>query len=393
MDELNLLARSLPDAPPPRAEVVEKARARLAAARKEPVRPRQAGRAGWRGRTWGWTLGTAAATVAVVMAVVALVANLTTAPAPPPVLAPDAGAGALLRLADRVAGLPDDSDAYWRRPLLNNGLIRVRAGDQTFNLLHSDRIDLWQPRDPGDPVQAVQRKMFTRPATPADERAWRKAGSPTTLQRVCASVADDECVMPRLRSKPSDCLYTRAADPGGVFGDRRLGDFTLAELAALPDDAARLREVLRTRWEGRADRMRRESFDEFLPVAGALLEMPVRPSVRAAALRLLAGLPTTKVLGPAVDPLGREGLAVTFVKSEGFFMEFGADDEVPEVHATILDPRTGTVLAHTTAAGESTEGVAKGTMIYYQAWAPEAGWTDERPGRPHACRLSKSVIP
>ncbi|MET7459195.1 hypothetical protein [Nonomuraea sp. NPDC005501] len=392
MDELNLLARSLPDAPPPRAEVVEKARARLAAARKEPVRPRQAGRAGWRGRTWGWTLGTAAATVAVVMAVVALVANLTTAPAPPPVLAPDAGAGALLRLADRVAGLPDDSDAYWRRPLLDNGLIRVRAGDRTFNVLYSDRIDLWQPRDPGDPVQAEQRKMFVRPATPADERAWRAAGSPTTLKRVCAPGAD-ECVKVRLRSKPSDCLYTRAAEPGGMYGDRRLGELTVADLAALPDDAIRLREVLRTRWEGREDRMGPVSFEEFLPRAGYLLEMPVRPSVRAAALRLLAGLPTTKVIGPAVDPLGREGLAVTFGKSEGFFMEFGAEDELPEVHATILDPRTGTVLAHTTAAGRSTEGAAKGTMMYYQAWAPEAGWTGERPERPRACRHSDTPIP
>ncbi|MEV0144810.1 MULTISPECIES: CU044_5270 family protein [unclassified Nonomuraea] len=391
MDELNLLARSLPDAPPPRAEVVEKARARLAAARQEPVRPHRAGRAGWRGRTWGWTLGTAAATVAVVMAVVALVGNLTTAPAPP-VLAPDAGADALIRLADRVARLPDDSGAYWRRPLLDNGLIRVRAGDQTFNVLYSSRIELWQPRDPGDPVQVVRGKTITRPATPADERAWQAAGSPATLRRVCAP-GDDECAKVRLRSKLSDCLYTRAAEPGGVFGDRRLGELTLADLAALPDDAARLREALRTRWEGREERMGRESFDEFLSRAGALLEMPVRPSVRAAALRLLAGLPTTKVLGPAVDPLGREGLAVTFGKSEGFTMTFGADDEVPEVHATILDPRTGTVLSHTTAAGESTEGVAKGTMMYYQAWAPEAGWTGERPERPRACRLSKSVIP
>lgn len=142
MDELSLLARSLPDAPPPSAEVVEKARARLSAAQHGPVRPRRVNR---RGVVWGWTLGAAAATVAIVMAVVTLVPNVTTAPTP--MLVPADGNDALLRLADQVAKLPEEGGAYWRRPLLNNGLVRVRAGGKTFNVLYSSRIDLWQPRD------------------------------------------------------------------------------------------------------------------------------------------------------------------------------------------------------------------------------------------------------
>lgn len=235
MDELRLLARALPDAPPPSAEVVEKARLRLAAAQRKPVRP---GRANRRGLAWGWTLGAAATTIAVVMAVVTLVSNVTAVPAP--VLAPAGGNGALLRLADQIAKLPDERGDYWRRPLLNNELIRVRAGGETFNVLSSSRIDLWQPRDPGDPVQAEQRQLFVRPATEADERAWRAAGSPVTVQRpVCTGVGD--CAKVRLRSKPSQCVYTRAAEPGGVLGDARLGELTLADLAALPGDAEQLR--------------------------------------------------------------------------------------------------------------------------------------------------------
>lgn len=390
MDELTLLARALPDAPPPSAEVVERARAQLAAARKEPVRPRRSGR---RGLVWAWTLGTAMATAAVVMAVVTLVSSL--APVPAPALVPAGGNEALLRLADEVAKLPDDRGAYWRRPLLNNGLTRVKAGDKAFNVLSSSRIDLWQPRDARDPVHAEQWEQFVRPATPADERVWRAAGAPATVQRVCTpGTRAGDCKKIRMRSKPSDCLYTHAAEPGGVLGDRRLGELTLADLSALPGDAALLRERLRAYWKAGEGGMVRESFEKYLSRSWVLLELPVSPSVRAAALRLLAGLPTAKVRGSVTDPMGRQGLAVTFVKSEGFTAQFGADDEVAERYITILHPRTGTVLAtNVSIAAESAEGLPQGTAMHYQAWAPEAGWTDERPERPRGCRLSDRPMP
>ncbi|MFC7642196.1 hypothetical protein ACFQX6_15420 [Streptosporangium lutulentum] len=154
-----------------------------------------------------------------------------------------------------------------------------------------------------------------------------------------------------------------------MLDDRRLGELTLTDLAALPDDAVRLQEKLRTYWKASQDG---DSYEEFLSRASALLELPVKPPVRAAALRLLAALPTTTVGGSATDPLGRSGIGVTFVKSEGFSAQFGADDEVAERYSTILDPQTGTILAHTSSAAESAEGIEKGTAMYYQAWAPEA---------------------
>ncbi|MGW0484592.1 CU044_5270 family protein [Nonomuraea sp. NPDC003214] len=390
MDELSLLARALPDAPPPSPEVVERARLRLAAARREQGPPAGARR---RGPAWGWTLGAAATTIAVVLAVVTLVSNMT--PAPAPVLVPEGGNSALLQLADRVAKLPDERGAYWRRPLLNDTLIRVRAGNQAFNVLFSSRIDLWQPRDLRDPVQAEQWQQFVRPATEADERAWRAAGSPGTVQRVCTrGTRAGDCAKLRLRSKPTQCVYTRAVEPGGVLGDSRIGELTLADLAALPGDAGQLREKLRAYWKIRRAKEPGYSFEKFLATSTALLELPVKPSVRAAALRLLAGLPTTRVRGTITDPLGRPGLAVTFRDSEGFTAEFGADDEVAQRYTTILDPRTGAVLAeHAAIADESTDGLAKGTFMTYQAWAPEAGWTGERPERPRDCRLSARPLP
>ncbi|GAA3472130.1 hypothetical protein [Nonomuraea roseola] len=389
MDELTLLARALPDAPPPSAEVVERARARLAAARREPVRPRRPGR---RGLVWAWTLGTAVATAAVVMAVVTLVSSL--APVPAPALVPAGGKRPCSDWPTRWRNCRTTAAPTGAGRCSTTGF-RVRVEDKAFNVLSSSRIDLWQPRDVRDPVHVERWEQFVRPATSADERAWRAAGAPSTVQRVCTpGTRAGDCKKLRMRSKPSDCLYTHAAEPGGVLGDLRLGELTLADLSALPGDAALLRERLRAYWKAGENARAWKSFEEFLPMALALLELPVSPSVRAAALRLLAGLPTTKVRGSVTDPMGRQGLAVTFVKSEGFTGQFGADDEVAERYVAILHPRTGAVLAaNVSIAAESAEGLAQGTVMYYQAWAPEAGWTDERPERPRGCRLSDRLIP
>ncbi|GAA3254614.1 hypothetical protein [Nonomuraea helvata] len=400
MDELDLLARSLPDAPPPSAEVVERARARLSAAQHEPtrrsvrfgpVRPSARFDATLPSlkfrpvrRRFGWALGTAVVTIAVVMAVVTLVSNMTAVPAP--VLVPPRGNDALRQLADRVAKLPDDSGAYWRRSLVDDGLTRVRAGGETFNAIFSTRLELWQPRDPGDTFQNQIEDLGLRPATPADERAWRAAGSPAKVQRVCTpGTQAGDCPKLAMKSKNPDCRYTRTVQPDGLLGDRRVGEVTVAELAALPTDDRGLREWVRGRWAAMGRKVK-QTDDEVLARSRFLLEMPIRPAARAAVLRLLADLPTTDVRGRATDPLGRAGLEVDLVKGKRSFREFGKDDEVTEDHTTILDLRTGVILADVTAAGESTEGLPKGTIVDYMASTSESGWTDDRPQRPRDCR-------
>ncbi|WP_433435592.1 hypothetical protein [Nonomuraea sp. CA-141351] len=387
MDELDLLARSLPDAPPPSAEVVERARARLFAAQHEPTRPSMKFGPVRRRFGWGWTLGTAVVTIAVVMAVVTLVSNMTAVPAP--VLVPTRGNDALRQLADQVAKLPDDTGAYWRKSLMDEGLTRVRAGGRTFNALDSTRTEWWAPRDPKDPVQTRREETGLRPATPADERAWRAAGSPAKVQRVCTpGTRAADCPKVQMSSKRLDCQYQRAVEPDGVLGDRRLGDLTMAELAALPADDKGLREWVRAHW-----RLAKETDEEVLARSRHLLEMAIRPPARAAVLRLLADLPATSVRGRSTDPLGRPGLEVDFDKGNPYFAEFGKDDEVTEDHTTVLDLRTGVILADVTAAGESTEGLPKGTIMYYTAWAPESGWTDDRPERPRGCRREQGSHP
>ncbi|MEV0391050.1 RNA polymerase sigma factor [Nonomuraea sp. NPDC050643] len=190
----------------------------------------------------------------------------------------------------------------------------------------------------------------------------------------------------RLEHSHEDATLTRVA--AGELTGRLAG--ALAGLNRRDRDVVLL-SALGGHWQADPGR---QSFEQFLSRTSALLGMPVSPAVRAAALRLLAELPTTKVGGTVDDPLGRPGLAVTFIESEGFSTQFGADDDVAERYTTILDPKTGTLLASDAAiAAEGAEGLTKGTYLYYAAWAPEAGWTDDRPERPRGCRLSDRPIP
>ncbi|MEU8102259.1 hypothetical protein AB0C18_00885 [Nonomuraea muscovyensis] len=330
----------------------------------------------------------AAAAVAVILAVVALVSKEIAVPTPPSpsVLAPSDGNEALRRLAAQVARLPDDRGAYWRRSLVNDHLIRVQAGGRTFNAWVSSRTELWLPRDSKDPVQTQNGEPVLRPATPADERAWQAAGSPVTVQRVCApGTKAADCVKLPIRAETRDCQYTHEVTPDHGPGAHPLGGYTLAEISALPADDKGLREWLRARWESREAKTGQE-LEEAIADSHFLLAMPIRPAARAAVLRLLADLPTTSVRGPAKDPLGRGGLAVDFNKDIKSFREFGEDDEVTEDHTTILNPSTGEILAKVTKAGESTVGLSKGEIAASEVWTSVTGWTDERPKRPGNCR-------
>ncbi|MFD1538809.1 hypothetical protein [Nonomuraea guangzhouensis] len=87
MDEVTLLAQAVPDVPPPSAETVARARARLATRQAPARRPRTR-------RHWGWTAGAAVATMAVVTSVVMLVSNLAgvSEPAPRPAASPSSPA-------------------------------------------------------------------------------------------------------------------------------------------------------------------------------------------------------------------------------------------------------------------------------------------------------------
>ncbi|WP_371781396.1 CU044_5270 family protein [Streptosporangium subroseum] len=397
MDEITLLASSLPDAPPPAPEVLARARARLAA-HEVRRRPRH---------TWALIIGAATATAAVVTAA-ALTATLLAharAPASAPVSAsasptPRSGARLLLELADRVERLPVETGAYWRTRTLSRGPIPVGAASARYLIDSTLDMRQWTPAKPGAHSVQEVRSTGYEPLTSQDERIWREQGSPKQW-RVPAG-----CVPP----KPSGCEHTLTeggrTPPGFMFWvsskgqllDHSVSSFTLAELAALPADPALLRKRLAgyhaTQVKRGIKALSKDSFEEFLVEAvPKMLGLPVGPGVRATLLRMYAELPGGVAVREIVDSLGRSALAVDLRDNElreTTRLPFGGH-EVPVTHETLLDSLTGRRIGARYLTLRVEDGFPKGTVLGSET-VSEVGWTDERPVLPSGCRLKGNGV-
>lgn len=363
MDELDLLARALPDARPPSPEVVERARARLSG---PPPR-----------KTRSWWMWAPLATAAVVVLVATLVANLAPAAT---TLVPPAGTPRineeLFQLADRVERLPAPGGAYWHRVELSGDWMDTGP----YTMLVQGRREVWLPRDPGGPAhRMVWEQPAVRPASTEDERAWRAAGAPGRVRGVC-----EGCKPVRVADQPGGCEVSTRVDHEGRYPDTTVSDFTMADLAALPGEPGALMERLRAFhavWVGRGFS---QPFEQFLPVSSNLLAMPIGQASRAALLRLLAGSPSTRVIGPATDPLGRQGIAVDFGGDGGYL------EDLPLDHWQILDPGTGAVLSAGFYAAETAQGATKGRLMSYRAYLSE-GWTGAPEAAARSCPRSQDT--
>ncbi|MEV6302468.1 CU044_5270 family protein [Actinoplanes sp. NPDC051861] len=107
---------------------------------------------------------------------------------------------------------------------------------------------------------------------------------------------------------------------------------SMAELAALPSDPDQLKTKL-LQWHRDGNR------DEYLFYAGVglTLDLPTSPGVRAAAYRMLAGLPRLDRVGTVTDPLGRGGIAVGYSRR--------GDSGAMSQQRLVIDPESGRALA------------------------------------------------
>jgi hypothetical protein len=193
--------------------------------------------------------------------------------------------------------------------------------------------------------------LGTRPASPADARAWRRDGSPDHWRR------GDRA----LSAHPGPVTEVQDVKHGA-------GDFGGKNDLWLPADPAKLRAVFLAHPQPGA-----KGRDNVI-VAGALTVMysdNVRPAVRAAAFRVLAYTPGVRMRPGVSDPEGQTGTAIWQDSWIGYGLPY-------ETTYDIIDPQTGNEFAGDSVAQTPVAGAPPGTVLYYSA-ITSAWWTNRLP--------------
>jgi hypothetical protein len=297
---------------------------------------------------WGLGLAGAVAAGAVVAAAVVTTGGNPAGPATPPraggaepVL--DAKA-VLLAAAVKADGQTETVRAYWHQATVSSHLYMVGTGADRYGVVVRDRAETWTPSRPGVHSWTLQQNLGAKPATAADTAAWQRAGSPAAFEIEVPKPPNTKPRTGRLKT------FTAKAAPGRpdvssaalVDGDKVfwLGrNVTMKDLRSLPPDAKRLKAELMRWYEGHGTESDQPmASDEWLyqVARGLVMDMPVKPAVRAAAFRMLAALPAVRSVGKATDPQGRTGnaIAVDEKTSRGVVR-----------HQMIIDLSSGTALA------------------------------------------------
>jgi hypothetical protein len=230
----------------------------------------------------------------------------------------------LLAAAERSAGQPAQSGAYWHSTRLSRNYNRVGSAADGYTIYTESRSEGWTPSAPGQDQWSRQQDLGARPASPADEAAWRRAGSPAEFTIELPMVKGPKgsgglksfVVRAESKEKAAKLRHSALVDGDKVFWLGR--NVTMKDLRGLPTDPAPLKAWLLKSYAGHGTESTSEKMSSDLwlfTVAGGLItDMPVTPQVRAAAFRMLAALKSVKAVGPLKDAQGRVGTAVTIVE-------------------------------------------------------------------------------
>ncbi|MGI5271673.1 CU044_5270 family protein [Nonomuraea sp. CA-218870] len=345
MSDIDNLVRAIDPAPhaPDQGPGTRELRAAIMATQARPHRTARR-RLPWRAGAAG--LAAAAAATAVFLG------QVTPTASPSPTVTPGdtslSGTSILLAAAAKAQTAPEG--AYWRLKQLYVGSTGPygQNGD-TYRLETSYLSETWVAKDGRG--WTGRRQLAARPL---DVEAWRRDGSPTEWEMGVDggvhSTSPGEGTLTRLKGEQK--LYWSAMP------------LTLKEIGALPADPEALKD--RAAEAIRSDQDFAGSVEDGLPptLASLLYELPATPHVRSAAYQALATLPAVRVEGPATDPQGRQGVAVTFPIQQG----------QPAQERLIIDPDTSKVLTYE-VTGMRQKG-DQATMVL------ESGWTDTRPSPP-----------
>jgi hypothetical protein len=396
MDELELLAGARPVSPPS-VETVNEARRRLG--RQIYARPASH----WRVR---FLLPVAAGVLAVSTGIVVGAHVLhPDAPAPPgaggrpgQARTPDTGPlrpdhrsaqELLLTAAEQTLHQTDPgSGRYWLSTWEEGQLIQVGSKGAEYAIMAHYSNSEWFPVK-GDVTVYETRWAGAEPASDADVAAWKRAGSPSRwpIDQGPGCPADPNRSYTAEAAATGQVSRSRAGngDPGKEPSPFRvLGEYLTADqVRALPSDPAALKQWLvgviqRRNLPHRTDVELGESL--FDGVQNLLFHNPITPQVRAAAYKVLAGMPGVTSLGAVKDGEGRNGVAVS-ITSNDTVEEQRADSGGPYAVSIVFSPDTGDTLAFETRVlkpADYLSWVPKGALFSYRA-VTQMRWTDDEP--------------
>jgi hypothetical protein len=231
----------------------------------------------------------------------------------------------LLAAAERSAGQPAPAGAYWHSVAQSRYYYRTGSATDRYTIYVETRDEGWTPNAPGQDRWGRQQDLGARPATPADEAAWRRAGSPTEFKvslpapvkhgQAGGGRAKETVIAARPR-EGAQLSHSPLTDGDKVFW---LGhNVTMKDLRGLPTDPARLKAWLLQSYAGHGTESTSDKMSSdlwlFVVAGGLITDMPVTPKVRAAAFKMLAALESVKAVGPLKDSQGRVGTAVAIVE-------------------------------------------------------------------------------
>ncbi|MEV3986206.1 CU044_5270 family protein [Nonomuraea sp. NPDC049758] len=299
MKEFQLIDEVMPQTPPAGHATMTAARARMTGAarrRRRPVRPK---------------VTLAAVAVGAVLAGGFVAMPLLGGTGVQTATIPRADA-VLDAAADRLAAQPSGTGAWWRREMTQ--VLRTKTA--TYTVEQRVRDVLWASRDLG--YRTRRGSVSAKPLTPADEQAWKAAGSP------------DLC---------DGCLSGKT-----YFTPLKLTRKPVMDLPAEPQ--ALKAEMLAANGK--------EAPEAWLWGASKwlLLDVESTPATRAALYRVLAGLPGVRVENDVTDVDGRTGVALTY-------------GQASTRQQIIIDRDSGQLLAVQEADGSSAYVVER------------LGWTDD----------------
>ncbi|MFB4318111.1 CU044_5270 family protein [Actinomadura sp. 21ATH] len=278
----------------------------------------------------------------------------------------------LLAAAEKAEAAPA-TGKFWRVKEMH--LIPVEVGPKArpYTVLDARIQETWLAGNGAS--WAGFRTAGAKPATPADEKAWRLDGAPARWNLGVGDTVDKATVY--VQTKPGRGRLVKESGPASLHVPIAGAKPTFADLRSLPADPVRLRALADERaLSDGADRplaadgaQAREAF-----AAGKLVtlltEAPVPPKVRAAAFRALAKMPIVKAEGKATDKRGRPGVAFSIDVP-------GAGGSVTSTRL-IIDPATSQVLSEHVASKAGKAGKGKERTTLYLG----AGWTNQAPQAP-----------